>query len=97
MSHQPIIVNLQELRMSLASEDFFGPCDDEFTIKLPAALKEAMRREAARKRMSAAAFMRMALAQAIWGPEHVATLLAQRYLGDPKQVPTTVRTSDEAA
>jgi hypothetical protein len=80
-------------RMSLSADDLFGPCDDELEIRLPSELKDLLRREAAKRRMTLAAYVRISLATAALGPDHVTMLVLQRVGVAQKQAPVDVPTN----
>lgn len=74
-------------RMSLADDEMFGKNDDNLELRLPAELKEAVARRAQQDGRSVAAVVRFALVMHLFGPEHVAMLVARRYGLAQKVVP----------
>jgi serine/threonine protein phosphatase PrpC len=80
-------------RMSLSADDLFGPCDDELEVRLPSELKDLLRREAAKRRMTLAAYVRISLATAALGPDHVTMLVLQRVGVAQQQAPVDVPTN----
>lgn len=77
----------QRWRMSLADDELFGKNDDTLEMRLPSELKAALARRAQQDGRSVAAVVRFALVMHVFGPEHVAMLVARRYGLAQKVVP----------
>lgn len=71
------------VRFSISAEDVFGKCTSSYDLALPHELKEEARRQAALRRMSLGAFIRLALVNMIYGPDHVAMMVHKRLTGYP--------------
>lgn len=69
------------LRLSLSSDDLFGKCDDSMEFRLPSELKDALKRHAAKRRMTAGACLRLLIATNVMGQEHVTSVLVERLSG----------------
>lgn len=78
-----------QVRFTLASDDLFGKCDDSIEFRLPADMKESLRREAAARRMPMGALLRMLIAKEVLGDEHVFSVVAMRLAGIGAPVRTT--------
>lgn len=80
-------IERQRWLMSLSDDELFGKCDDSLELRLPSELKDALARRAAAEGRSVAAQVRFALVMQLFGPEHVAMLIARRYGLAQKVVP----------
>lgn len=84
-----------QIAFTLAAEDLFDKCDEELKIRIPSSMKAAVMRAAAARRMPVAAYLRMTIAAALYGPEHIATVVAKRLGMAPQCVPTSVGTHEQ--
>jgi hypothetical protein len=78
-----------QLRFALGAEDLFGKADDSLELRISSELKEALRKYAASKRMTMSAAAKLLLANGIFGPEHVVSVVAQRVTMDREAARTT--------
>lgn len=94
-------ITLAALKFAVSDQDLFGQCDETLEVRLPSDLKDAVRRAAAQRKMKTGPWVRLVLANAALGQEHVLSVLAERVgmapvpapLPAPAVAPSFVRTT----